>query len=149
MASDLASGLRFAAQPVVSVFVPGTPAVSPNFVFGGTAPAEVQTYSLEREDPGAFPHASVTEFDLVFDELPADLGGYLKDCLRAACSASGRVVWMAFEGSFHFDHILTEAIAPQVYGICAPGDDPVVVPDLETLKTPHWRSVVASYRSRL
>ncbi|GAB4102226.1 hypothetical protein GCM10028790_12440 [Micromonospora taraxaci] len=150
MASDLASGLRFAAQPVVSVFVPGTPVVSPNFVFGGTTPAEVRTYSLEQDDPpGSFPCARVTEFDLVFDVLPADLGHYLEDCLKVACSASASVVWMAFEGSFHFDHILTEAIAPQVYGICAPGDDPVIVPDLETLKTPHWRSVVASYRSRL
>ncbi|MFG1895501.1 hypothetical protein ACGFIP_15925 [Micromonospora zamorensis] len=149
MAGDLASGLRFAAQPVVSVFVPGTPAVSPNFVYGGTAPTEVQTYSLEQEEPGSFRYACVTEFDLVFDELPADLGGYLQACLSAACSASANVVWLGFEGSFHFDDILTEAVAPQVYGVCAPGDDPVVAPDLATLRTPEWRSVVASFRSRL
>ncbi|MFC0508341.1 hypothetical protein [Micromonospora costi] len=149
MAADLASGLRFAAQPVVSVFVPGVPAVSPNFEFGGTAPAEVQTYSLERDDPGPFPYATVTEYDLVFDELPADLHGYLSHCLRAACAVADGVVWLGFEGSFHFDDILTEAIAPQIYGVCAPGVEPVVAADLDTLRTPEWRSVIGSFRRRL
>ncbi|MGC4876489.1 hypothetical protein ACLQ26_09550 [Micromonospora sp. DT43] len=149
MAADLASGLRFAAQPVVSVFVPGTPAVSPNFVFGGTAPAEVQRYSLEREEPDSFPYACVTEYDLIFDELPTDLDGYLRACLSAAALAGGSVVWLGFEGSFHFDNILTETVAPQVYGVGAPGVEPVVAPDLATLKTLEWRSVVTSFRSRL
>ncbi|WBB65369.1 hypothetical protein [Micromonospora sp. WMMD812] len=82
MVADLASGLRFAAQPVVSVFVPGTPAVSPNFDFGGMAPVEVQRYPLERDDPDSFPYSRVTEYDLVLDELPADLHAYLIHCVR-------------------------------------------------------------------
>lgn len=149
MVADLALGLRFAAQPVVSVFVPGSLAAPPDFVFGGAAPAEVQTYPLERDDPGSFPYACVTEFDLVFDDLPADLHAYLAHCLRVACAAGDSVVWLGFEGSFHFDDILTDAIAPQIYGVCAPGVEPVVAPDLDTLKTPAWRSVIASFRSRL
>ena len=41
--TDLASGLRFAAQPVVSVFVPGVPTRVPEFAGGGVVPLEVQT----------------------------------------------------------------------------------------------------------
>ncbi|MGW6915901.1 hypothetical protein ACWGB8_19110 [Kitasatospora sp. NPDC054939] len=32
-------------------------------------------------------------------------------------------------GSFHFDHLLTDDIAGQVYGVCAAGDPPLVVLD--------------------
>ncbi|MEU5724236.1 hypothetical protein ABZ783_20730 [Micromonospora sp. NPDC047738] len=120
----------------------------PNFEFGGTAPAEVQTYLLERDDPDSFPYAWVTEYDLVFDELPADLDAYLVHCLGVACAAGDSVVWLGFEGSFHFDNVLTDAIAPQIYGVGAPGREPVVAPDLETLKTPAWRLIVRSFGSR-
>ncbi|MGW5560015.1 hypothetical protein ACWER9_22675 [Micromonospora sp. NPDC003944] len=145
MTADLASGLRFAAQPVVSVFVPGVPARVPEFAGDGVVPLAVQTYSLERDDP----YACVTEYDLVFDELPPDLHRYLAHCLRVACAVGETVVWLGFEGSFHFDHLLSEAAAPQVYGVCAPGGEPVVAPDLRTLRTPQWRLVVTSHGSRL
>ena len=54
------------------------------------------------------------------------------------------MVWLGFEGSFHFDNLLTEAVAPQVYGVCAPGGEPVVATDLPTLATPDWRLVIAA-----
>jgi hypothetical protein len=149
VAADLGSGLRFAAQPVVSVFVPGRPSPPPDFTSGGTAPAEVQTYLLERDDPGWFPHPVVTEYDLVFDELPADLHGYLEHCLRVASAAAGTVAWLGFEGSFHFDDILRDVSAPQTYGLGAPGTEPVVAPDLDALRTPQWAAVVRTFRDRL
>jgi hypothetical protein len=147
--ADLASALRFAARPVISVFVPGSQPSPPDFTSGGTAPVEVQTYLLERDDPGWFPHPVVTEYDLVFDELPADLHAYLAHCLRVGCAAGGTVVWLGFEGSFHFDHVLTDVSAPQTYGVGAPGVDPVAAPDLPALRTPGWRAVIRSFRDRL
>lgn len=144
MFADLAAGLRFAAQPAVSVFVPGAPAGVPGFVAGGAAPLEVNTYLLERGDP----YACVTEYDLVFDELPPDLHSYLAHCLRVVYAAGGTVVSLGFEGSFHLDHILSEAVAPQVYGVCAPGGEPVVAKDLAILRTPEWRVVITSHGSR-
>lgn len=149
MRSDLASGLYLGAQPLVSVFVVGTPATPPNFEIGGVVPAQVRTYQLERDDPEVFPYACVTTYDLVFDELPTDLQSYLRGCLRAACAAGNAVAWLGFEGSFHFGNILTAAIAPQIYGVCAPGREPAVVPDLEALKTPGWRSTVTGLREHL
>ncbi|MET8359660.1 hypothetical protein [Micromonospora sp. NPDC005171] len=145
MTADLASGLRFAAQPVVSVFVPGVPARVPEFADGDVVPVAVQAYSLERDDR----YACVTEYDVVFDELPPLLHRYLTHCLRVACAAGETVVWLGFEGSFHFDQLLTEANAPQVYGVCAPGGEPVVTPDLRTLATPQWRLLVAAHRGLL
>jgi hypothetical protein len=149
VAAELAAGLRFAAQPVISVFVPGRPSSPPDFTSGGTTPAEVQTYPLERDGPGWFPYPVVTEYDLVFDELPAGLHDYLAHCLRVASAAGGTVVWLGFEGSFHFDDILGDASAPQTYGLAAPGTDPVVAPDLDALRSPQWRAVVRSFRDRL
>jgi hypothetical protein len=146
---ELGSGLYFGAQPVVSVFVPGAPEIRPIFEFDDVTPVEVQTYRLEREDPNSFPYPVVTEYDLVFDVLPADLHGYLRESLRAACAAADTVVWLGFEGSFWFSNILTEEIAPQIYGACAPGGEPVVAADLNTLRTAEWRSVISSYRGQL
>ncbi|MEU8285908.1 hypothetical protein AB0C01_16395 [Micromonospora sp. NPDC048905] len=145
MTAELASGLRFAAQPVVSVFVPGVPAEVPEFADGDVVPIEVLTYSLERDDP----YACVTEYDLVFDELPPLLHPYLAHCLRVACAAGDTVVWLGFEGSFDFDQLLIETLAPQVYGVCAPGGEPVVAKDLSVLRTPEWRAVIASHGSLL
>jgi hypothetical protein len=148
--SDIAEALCFTSQPIVSVFVPGNLGGSTlNVEFDGVAPAEVRSFVLEREDPNWFPYSHVTEYELVFEELPGDLHSYLGRCLLAASNATGTVVWLGFEGSFHFDNLFTNDVASQIYGVCAPGGEPVVATDLETLKTAAWRSVISSFRDQI
>ncbi len=149
MTAELGSGLYFGAQPVINVFVLAAVAEPPSFEFGGVAPAETLAYPYARDDPGAHPHSYVTEFNLVFDVLPTDLRSYLSRCLRAASTAGDSMAWLGFEGSFGFDDILSDADAPQIYGVCAPGGEPVVATDLDALKTPEWRSIISSFRSQL
>ena len=144
MTADLAVGLQWAGQPIISIYVPGKPATPPDFVFGGVAPAAVMTFPLEGDS-----RIHVTNYDLVFDELPTDLCSYIGECLRAASAAGDTVAWAQFEGSFGIDEQLSDEDAPQIYGACAPGGEPAVAPDPESRRSPAWLSVIRSFRSQL
>ncbi|MFD0364876.1 hypothetical protein ACFQZZ_25850 [Nocardia sp. GCM10030253] len=56
---------------------------------------------------------------------------------------------MAFEGAFHFDHLLTDEVADQIYGLCVNGRDPVVTWDGDMLKSEGWRRQVREARACL
>jgi hypothetical protein len=91
----------------------------------------------------------VYEYNFEFEVLPKDLKKPLEACLRTACEHPGSVAWLAFEGSFHFDHILTESVADQIYGVCATGDSPLVVLDDEPAARAALRDRMRAYRMRL
>jgi hypothetical protein len=71
----------------------------------------------------------VDEYDFDFQASPVNLTPQLESCLHTACRNPGSVAWLAFEASFHFDHLLADDVANQVYGLCAYGDVPLVVVD--------------------
>lgn len=111
-------------------------------------PRQVELYRLvEDSDPGRI--RVVHEYDFDFDTLPVDLTPQLQACLSTACRAAGSVAWLAFEGSFHFDHLLTDDIADQVYGLCAHGDAPLVVVEDEPESKALLKKRLAGYRERL
>ncbi|MFI0424448.1 hypothetical protein [Spongiactinospora sp. 9N601] len=136
--------------PVVSLFLISPASSAPDFAgaWGRHGPRRTNTYRLE--DDRGFPRLPlVYEYDFVFEVLPEDLRQRLEACLRTACEHSGSVAWLAFEGSFHFDHILTESVADQIYGICATGDPPLVLLDDEPADRAALLDRMHSYRARL
>ena len=61
------------------------------------------------------------EYDLQFRDQPEDLPQVLTQVLNATSRTGCRVAWLAFEGSFHFDELLTDKVADQIYGVYAAG----------------------------
>jgi hypothetical protein len=108
-------------------------------------PSSVRIYILEDENQvlgGLHTH----EYDLRFEELPRELGLYLGDCLRQACTGGAGFAWLAFEGSFNFDYILNDQVADQIYGICAAGSEPIVVLDDAIQASSAWKDELSRLR---
>jgi hypothetical protein len=111
-------------------------------------PQQVKLYRLvDDSDPGLI--RVVHEYDFDFDTLPVNLTPQLEACMSTACRHPGSVAWLAFEGSFHFDHLLTDDVADQVYGLCAHGDVPLVVVEDEPESKALLEERLADYRDRL
>ena len=129
-------------QCMISVFVVHTGDAAPSLDFqaGRTVPRQVVVFDLEDEDD-RLPGRRVTEYDLIFDEVPGELPDYLEVCLRQACEV-GVVAWLGFEGSFHFDHLLASDIAHLIYGVCAPGSPAELAPTEEERVGERWREVL-------
>jgi hypothetical protein len=105
-------------EAVLCLFVMGDAAVVSQapVVSGVEAPRVVKSYYLD--DPDARLGGRVVyEHDLVFSAAPADLESVVRVWLDAAVDAGAEVAWFAFEGSFHFEYLLTRDIAGQVYGV--------------------------------
>ncbi|WP_320064400.1 hypothetical protein [Micromonospora sp. RTGN7] len=136
--------------PVVSLFLISTnqEALDLAVAWGNDAPRRIRTYRLEDDRPDAHLQL-VHEYDFEFELLPADLKQHLESCLRMACEQGNSVAWLAFEGSFHFDHILTEDVTDQIYGACATGDTPLVVLDYEPTARRALAERIRDYRLRL
>lgn len=112
-----------------------------------SAPNDVRTYALEDEG-GVLEGVNVFEWDLAFESLPVDAFSYLEELLRRSC-LKGRVAWLGFEGSFHFDFLLADEVAHQIYGVCSFGEDPVVILDDQELNSAAWRETLGRYRLAL
>lgn len=111
-------------------------------------PRRVERYRLvDDSDPGRT--RIVYEYDFDFDTLPVNLAPQLEACMSTACRNPGSVAWLAFEGSFHFDHLLADDVADQVYGLCAHGDVPLVVVEDEPESKALLEERLVDYRDRL
>jgi hypothetical protein len=111
-------------------------------------PRQVELYRLvDDSDPGRI--RVVHEYDFDFDTLPVNLTSQLEACMSTACRNPGSVAWLAFEGSFNFDHLLTDDVADQVYGLCAHGDVPLVVVEDEPESKALLKERLVDYRDRL
>jgi hypothetical protein len=102
---------------------------------------------VDDSDPGRI--RVVYEYDFDFDTLPVKLTPQLEACMSTACRNPGSVAWLAFEGSFHFDHLLTDDVAGQVYGLCAHGDVPLVVVEDEPESKALLEERLVNHRDRL
>ncbi|MFF3329472.1 hypothetical protein ACFYWX_07890 [Streptomyces sp. NPDC002888] len=59
------------------------------------------------------------------------------------------MAWAAFEGTFHYDELLTDQVAHQVYGYRTTGAEPVVEWDTAALRGEEWRHRIAEARAAL
>ncbi|MBD3147457.1 hypothetical protein [Microbispora bryophytorum] len=137
--------------PTVELFLVSPSGVAVDFTeaWGQCAPKRTRAYRLEDDRDALTPLSLVYEYDFEFEVLPEDLEKLLEACLRRACEHPGCVAWLAFEGSFHFDHILTESVADLIYGVCATGESPLVVLDDEPAARAALRDRMRAYRRRL
>ncbi|MFF0021816.1 hypothetical protein ACWERY_06760 [Streptomyces sp. NPDC004082] len=148
--NEVQEGLCFMGPAVVSVFVIGAgdePLPPEAFHLAGLVPDEVRPFVLG-EQPEVIAAHGLLSYDLTFHDTSLTLSRYTCEALRRLCADGSAVAW-AFEGSFHYDHLLTEDIASSVYGHCASGTEPVVAWDFATLRGTAWKGRVAETRAAL
>ncbi|MEU2065096.1 hypothetical protein [Streptomyces sp. NPDC013455] len=149
--NEVQEGLCFAGSAMVTLFVIGAgnePLPPETFHLAGRAPDEVHPYVLQ-EQPPVIASLGLVSYDLTFRDTSLVLSTYTCEALRRLCADGRAVAWAGFEGSFHYDHLLTEDIASSVYGYSASGAEPVVAWDFATLRSAAWRQRIAGIRATL
>ena len=106
-------------------------------------------FPLDQDDPPSLPGLDVVEVDAHFGALPGDLAGYVTTLLQRALDGGAVVAWCAFEGSFHFDHLLTGDVADQVYGVASRSTGVRLALDDATRTGAGWRDVLGAARAPL
>lgn len=151
MADGIEEFLCWRGPASVDVFVLGagnTPLPNESFRLAGLVPDAVLTYVL-MEQPEDIERLGLVSYDLDFDDTSLDLRAYTRAALRRVCEGSRAVAWAAFEGSFHYDELLTDQVAHQVYGYCVSGTEPVIEWDRAALRSEEWRHRIAGARTAL
>jgi hypothetical protein len=111
------------------------------------AVGRVRSWRLEDPDRG-LGDREVYEHDLSLDGVPGDLPVVVERWLVAAVEGGAEVAWFGFEGSFHFDHLLTRDIAPQLYGVADRTGVYLAVNDVQR-RTIEWARRVEDCGQRL
>lgn len=135
----------------VNVFVIGagnTPLPEEAFHLAGMVPDAFLPFPL-LEQPEAIERLGLVSYDIDFDDTSLDLRGYTRAVLQRVCADTRAVAWAAFEGTFHYDELLTDQVAHQVYGYCITGTEPVVEWDTAALNAEEWRHRIAEARAAL
>lgn len=113
----------------------------------GTSPDSMRIYALEDPD-GLLLGYSCIEYDLVYAEPPVELAQTLSALLETAVTAGAELAWLAFEGSFSFDHLLSPDVAPSVYGVAT--SDGVTLALGENERTsPSWAEHLLTVRRQV
>lgn len=133
---------------VLSLFmvVASTEDHEPTMSAAGYVPNKVTGY--EMESVGSTPGFRIFEYDAHFDVVPEHLSAYLAACLDQALECGALVAWFGFEGSFHFDHILTPDITEQIYGV-ADSSGIALITEAVQLTNGGWGRRVATAWGRL
>lgn len=135
----------------VNVFVIGagnTTLPEEAFHLAGMVPDAFLPFPL-LEQPEAIERLGLVSYDMDFDDTSLDLREYMGAVLRYVCADTQAVAWAAFEGAFHYDELLTDQVAHQVYGYCTTGTEPVVEWDTAALQGEEWRHRIAKARAAL
>ncbi|MFF9660404.1 hypothetical protein [Streptomyces griseoluteus] len=135
----------------VNVFVIGAgniPLPKEAFHLVGMVPDAYLPYPL-LEQPEAVERLGLVSYDVDFVDTSLDLRQYTRAVLRRLCADTRAVAWAAFEGTFHYDELLTDQVADQVYGYCTTGAEPVVEWDVTALRSEKWRRGIAGARAAL
>ncbi|MEU9371254.1 hypothetical protein AB0D71_42830 [Streptomyces avermitilis] len=151
MAGEIRDLLSWRGPVSVNVFVIGagnTPLPEEAFHLAGMAPDAFLPFPL-LEQPEAIERLGLVSYDIDFDDTSLDLRGYTRAVLRRVCADTRAVAWAAFEGAFHYDELLTDVVANQVYGHCMTGTEPVVEWDIAALRAEEWRHRIAEARTAL
>ncbi len=99
----------------------------------------LRRYVLD-DDTRVLGGGSVVEYDLHFERLPSNLRECLGILLGWARFSGAVVAWFGFEGSFHFEHLLTGDIANQIYALA--DAEGVAHADDRDLTSASWRDRV-------
>src|SRR6266545_8164287 len=83
-----------------------TPQLNPRYV---SAPDLVRTYELE-DAAGVLRSWRAYEYDLVWREMPESITDIVEAWLVSALAQGVVVAWFGLEGSFDFEHILSQDI---------------------------------------
>ncbi|MDR6688246.1 hypothetical protein J2Y41_003832 [Arthrobacter sp. 1088] len=85
---------------------------------------------------------------MVFDRVPSDLESVLTSWIEWAIAAGAEFAWFGFEGSFDFNHILTEDVGNQICGV---GTSEIVALALEDdfRQGPDWGAELSDLREQL
>ncbi|MFF0050351.1 hypothetical protein [Streptomyces sp. NPDC005498] len=127
MADEIRDLLCWRGPVSVNVFVIGagnTPLPEEAFHLAGMVPDAFLPFPL-LEQPEAIERLGPVSYDMDFDDTSLDLREYMGAVLRYVCADTRAVAWAAFEGAFHYDELLTDQVAHQVYGYCTTGTEPV------------------------
>ncbi|MFJ6050364.1 hypothetical protein [Streptomyces sp. NPDC092307] len=149
--NDVQEELCWAGPAMVAVFVIGAgndPLPSQAFNVAGLVPDQVYPFVLE-EQPPEIAALGLISYDLTFHTPSLDLHTYTREVLRRLCADGRAVAWAGYEGSFHYDHLLTEDIAHMLYGHCVSGAQPVTSWDRATLRSAAWKECLAEARTAL
>ena len=132
---------------VLSLFVVVSPAIelAPAMSAAGYVPNEVTRYEIE--PVGNTAGFRVFEFDAHFDVVAEHLSPYLAACRHEALGCVALVAWFGFEGSSHFDHLLTPDIDEQIFGV-ADSSGIGLVTDACQLSDDGWAQRVATAKER-
>ncbi|MFE5483657.1 hypothetical protein [Streptomyces sp. NPDC056527] len=151
MPGDMRDVLCWRGPVSVNVFVIGsgnTPLPKEAFHLAEMVPDAFLPFPLLGQ-PEAVERLGLVSYDIDFDDVSLDLREYTRAALRRVCADTRAVAWAAFEGSFHYDELLTDQVAHQVYGYCATGAEPVVEWDTAALRGEEWRRRIAEARGAL
>ncbi|WP_406004925.1 hypothetical protein OG440_01185 [Streptomyces sp. NBC_00637] len=135
----------------VTVFVIGAgnePLRPTAFRLAGLEPDEVHPF-IPSEQPRTIAPFGLVSYDLTFHDTSLDLHVYTHEVLRRLCADGRAIAWAGFEGSFHYDHLLTEDIASSVYGYCVSGTEPEVAWSFAILRGAAWKKRIAGTRATL
>ena len=122
----------------------GTPVLEPE---GVSMPDDLQSFDLDDVD-GHLAGRALQEIDLVFRAFPDDVGSVVHRWLSAAIETGAELAWFAFEGSFDFEHLLTEDVADQIYGVADRAGVTVAVDD-GYRSSRGWTDILAIKRASL
>ncbi|MEU9225875.1 hypothetical protein AB0D40_16080 [Streptomyces massasporeus] len=150
MAGEMRDLLCWRGPASVNVFVIGsgnTPLPEEAFRLARIVPDALLPFPL-LEQPEAIERLGLVSYDIDFDDVSLDLREYTRAVLQRLCDTRS-VAWAAFEGSFHYDELLTDQVAHQVYGYCMAGAEAVVEWDTTALRGEEWRLRVAEARAAL
>jgi hypothetical protein len=132
---------------ILFVVWPSDPGASVPTHGSGTGPIAVRAYGLE--DPERrLGTREMYEYDLVFDRVPEDLREVVSSWLTAVLAEGAEAAWFAFEGSFDFEHLLTNDVAGQVFAVADVGTLLLALDD-EQREGPGWAQSLSAVRERL
>ncbi|MFF2995159.1 hypothetical protein ACFVTC_11340 [Streptomyces sp. NPDC057950] len=146
--NDIEEAIRWSGPAVVVLFTLGTSESfleENDFEVAGMKPDDVEPFRLGADPEGQ--RGVVQSYDLTFEDDDHDFVPYLRECLRRASAEAAGIAWLAFEGSFHYEHLFTDDVADKIYGYCVPGAAPVAIWDDAILKSDRWKCEIGEVRS--
>ena len=133
-----------ATLSLFAVYPQTPPHVDPGAL--GLPEFHAQTYLLD-DEAGLLGGGSLVEYDFHFASVPADLRKCLRTLLDWARASGAIVTWFGFEGSFHFEHLLTEDVANQVYALA--DNEGIALAEDQDLESVTWRERVVRAGGRV
>ncbi|MFI6951548.1 hypothetical protein [Streptomyces sp. NPDC050422] len=148
--NDIEEAISWSGPAVIALFTLGasdSALPAGELEMAGMKPDEVEIFRLGPDPEGH--RGVIQEYDLTFEDISHDFAPYLRECLRKASTEAKGIAWLAFEGSFHYDHLFTQDIADKIYGYCVLDGTPVAIWDDAILKSDRWKHEIAEVRASM